>query len=547
VPPEIAARSKNLWLGSAALGCIVIFGALVRAYGFSNKDPWFDDAWVVLSSKVPLHTSLHMVDTTPLFTLAMRSWILLHPHTLWWAQLPVFIAGLATIIAVFLLLRYFKVWWPLCYLGAMIIAASPVAITYSTRIKQYNFDILLACSLLWLAERWRREPSRRSAIALGATCVASLLISGTTIVVIAPICAIVILLAYQERSRLRGALGVVVLAGTTLVVEYVIWLRRLSHGLHVGWTNRGYLLTFASLHKFFFSLQTMSTQFFHWMIGVPTGHPPDPSKAITLAGIIIAILVAAVFTVITGPQLWALVRHPRQAPSAFSVAAVSIALAVTLALITVSPFGGGRTDEVIYPSVLLLFGALVSKLRESHAHWTRILLAGVVISAASCALVGERNRANYPSIDLKGLYAKLAPHIKKSDYVVVDPWLTFTWADDSLSSTGVAFNHTFFDWSQGFHVVSYKRNVVISDEYFFPNWVYGFIHEDTTRLWYVGETANSTSAQTSPVDALLSTRNLHYLRTHDWVPTNVAYRSTHTMALLMKYVPGSSKAAGLKP
>ena len=224
---ENTTRSKNLWYGASALALIVGFGAAVRAYGFSHSDPWFDDAWVVLSTKVNLSSAVHMVDTTPLFTLGMRSWIKLHPDSLWWAQLPVFLAGLLGIVSVFLLLRYYKLWWPLAYLGALIVAASPVAITYSTRIKQYNLDILLACALWWLFERWRRSPSRRSAVAVAAVAAVSLLISATTIVVIAPIGAVAVLLAWRQRER-RGDVAIIVVAsGVTLVAEYLIWLRRL--------------------------------------------------------------------------------------------------------------------------------------------------------------------------------------------------------------------------------------------------------------------------------------------------------------------------------
>jgi hypothetical protein len=545
VTTENTTRLKSLWLPGGALALIVLFGAAVRAYGFSHSDPWFDDAWVVLSTKVPLSSAVHMVDTTPLFTLGMRAWIGFHPHSLWWDQLPVFLCGLLAIVAVFFLLRYFKLWWPLAFLGALVIAASPVAITYSTRVKQYNLDILLACALWWLFERWRRDPSRRAAIILAATASLALLISATTIVVIAPIGAVALLYAWRQRERRVEVAIILAAAGATLITEYLIWLRGLSHGLHVGWTNRGYLLTFSSVHKFLFSLQTMSTQFFHWMIGVPTGHPPDPSKAITFAGVVIAIVVVTLLVAVTIGPLWTLTRRRQVEPTQFAAPALSLAFAVALALMTVSPFGGGRTDEVIYPGVLLLFGTAVSQLQQRWSQWTRFFLVAAVLAGASCAVVGERNRANYPTINLRGLYATFHPHVKQTDYIVVDPWLTFTWSDDSLSRTGVSFKKTFFDWSQGFHVVSYERQVVISDEYFFPNWVYGLIHNSSSRLWYVGETVQSRGNLLAPVDALLPTRNLHFLRTHDWVPTRVDYRSTHTMALLMKYVPGSSKAAGL--
>ena len=534
-------KSPLFWLKLSGLLAIVAFGAAVRISGFSNGDPGFDDAWVILSTKVGLGSAVHMVDTTPLFTLGIRGWMGFHPGSLWWAQLPAFALGLGAIVAVFSLIRYFRIWWPLAFLGALVVASSPVVINYSTRVKQYNLDIILACAVLWLFERWRQSASRRDAAVLAATGSLSLLISATTSTVIAPMCAIAVLCALKERRRVRDVAIVIGAVGTTFVVDYVVWLGHLSHGLHVGWTNRGYLLGFKSVHLFAFALQNMGSEFFHWMIGVPTGHPPDPSKAITPAGIIIAVMAAVLLVTLVWPTTRSLIRRSSQLPPALGVAATSLVFAVVLALAGVSPFGGGRTDEVIYPGLLLLMTGLVAKFAVTAKKvGSNFLVIGVVVAASGCVTVGVLNRAHYPVINLRSLYAQFHSQVKPTDLIVVDPWMTFTWADLSLSKTEVAFNKTFFDWSQGFHVVSLESHVIISDQYFFPNVTYTLLGDymklHPARIWYVGETENSPLPHAAPVSLLLPTRNLAYLLARGWVPTTTVYQSTHTMALLLRYV-----------
>jgi hypothetical protein len=542
---SLRARLRDRPLEYLALALIVGFGAWTRVSGFSHGDPWFDDAWVVLSSKVPLGTAVHMVNTTPVFSLLMRWWILLKPGALWWAQLPVFVLGLGTIVAVFALLRYFAMWWPLAYLGALVIAVSPIAVAYSTRVKQYNLDILLACAVLWLFERWRRDPDRTRAVALAVTGAGALLVSAATMVVTIPACvAVAHAMAVERRRRADGAivLGSVAVVGAG---EYLEWLRHLSHGLDVGWTHRGYMLTFKSAQLFKFSLETMGTQLFHWMLDVPIGHQPDPSKAVTRAGEIIAAITAALLISVTAPVLIGAARRLRQVVGPLVVPAGAVVLAALLGLLAISPFGGGRTDEVFYPALLLVFAGAVSWLARRWRPLVSVLLVGALAAAGSCVMVGARNRAQYPTIDLRGLYAKFGPHVGPYQFVVIDPWLSFTWADDGLSRTSVSLVQSFpFGWSQGFHVVSDDNKVIISDQYFFPSGEYGGLSHFLNALWYVGETGGPTWPVPGPQDKLYQTRNYVALLDDGWVPTTTVYHATHTIAILMKYEPTKTASGG---
>jgi Dolichyl-phosphate-mannose-protein mannosyltransferase len=532
-------RPDGRWLGLLFLLGIVSFGAWARAPGFTSSSLWFDDAWTAMPARVGLSTAVKMVTTAPGYTLALRSWLRLHPEATWWAQLPAFVAGLAGIVAVFALLRAFRAWWPLPYLAALVVAASPVAIDYSTRVKQFGVDLLLACLVLWLLERWLRSCSPRDATLLAIGCAGALLVSVTTLVVCAAVAVVALLCALTERRRRRDGLVVAGATVATLAVSYVLWLRHLSPSLHYGWTKRGYLLSTSSLHRVAFSFEAMGTGLFHWMLGVPLGRGRT-STAITTVGVVLSLLAATVLAAIVVPPLVGLVRRRGREPGPLVASAIAVVLAVALALAGRSPFGGGRTDEVLYPALLVLAaGAITPFVARAGARARRVALAGVVVVAGALVGVGATHRAAYPTTVLTPLAQRLGAraNLARSDVVVVDPWLTFTWAYDLLSPTAVSFAHTQLSWSQGFHVVSLDPDVIISSNYFFPDRSYSSLSRRTTRLWYVASTVGHQSATPDHPNDLEKTANYLYLRSLGWTPTGVYLTAPHTEAVLLAFQP----------
>lgn len=520
------------------LPLIVLFGLWTRVGGFSSHQLWFDDAWVAVPAKVPLSEAIHMVNTTPLFSIFMRQWILWGPDATWWAQIPAFVTGLIAIVAVYRLLKYFGSAETLSLLAALVIAASPIVCDYSTRLKQYNLDIIFACLILWLAEKWRRTPSLRGALSLALVSMLSLFTSASSIVIVAPVLGVAALLARREKLRRPQAVLLLGIVGSSFVFEWIVWLSQLSHGLFVGWRNRGYLLDTRSFHKLAFSLQTMGSQFFHWMLDLPTGHLADPDHHITILGLTISALVAMFMASLVAGTLWRYLRRPFNTPEPLVIAALALSFSALLALVRRSPFGGGRTDEVIYPALLLLMAALFTQLQPRI---TRVIPQAskvlVAISVVALLFVGLSNRAHYPSIDLKTPVAQMEAARQPGDITVIDPWLGFTWAAANIPTFTVSRQKFMFDWSQGFHVDG-NSQYVFSENYFFPSWVYPYLKDDTTRLWYVAETGSPAWPATSPQDQIYVTRNLAALLKQGWYETGRSFGGDHVKIVELKFRSG---------
>jgi hypothetical protein len=523
-----------------ALAVLVGFAAWTRASGFSGGSLWFDDAWTALPARVPLSTALRMVTTAPGYTVGLRGWLRLHPRATWWAQLPAFVAGLGGVVAVLGLLRYHRVWPPLAYLGALVVAASPVAIAYSTRVKQFGLDLLAACLVLYLLERWRRQPGGRAAALLATACAASLLVSATTLVVVVPVAVVAALHGAVARERRRDAAVVAGSALGALVVVWAVWLRHLSPRLDVGWRTRGYLLTTTSVHRAAFSLEAMGTGLLHYLLAVPTGR--HGGTAITAAGVALALCAAAVLAALVVPPLVAL-ASARGLPGPRTAPALTVVLAVALALAARSPFGAGRTDEVLYPALLVLAAVPLTRLVErASPRVRRAAVATCVAAAIGLVAVGSSHRAAYPTTYLRPLAAELRHHVRPGELVVVDPWLTFTWAYDGITPTAVSFAPTPFPWSQGFHVVSLRRTVVISENYFFAGRSYSRLSRRARRLWYVAATLGRQSGLEGVPSRQLKTVNYLYLRQLGWQPSGRYLTASHTEAILLVYRPATASA-----
>ena len=180
-----------------------------------------------------------MSTTTPGFTIAERTWIGFDPGSSLWAQQFPFLIGIAGVVAIFFLVRYWGLARWLALTAAFVVAVSPVAAQYSTHTKEYSTDFLLACFVLWRCEAARRLPATRQLAILAVGSGAALLISASVAPVVVGAWGAVLVCNLGERDARRR----IVVAGTTVAVFlgglYALLFRNLTPVLHRYWADGG--------------------------------------------------------------------------------------------------------------------------------------------------------------------------------------------------------------------------------------------------------------------------------------------------------------------
>ena len=475
----------------AILVVLVVLGAVIRARGFTSGDLWFDDAWAAAPARVGLSEAIHMVLTAPGYGLAIRFWIRLDPATTWFAQIPAYVLGLAAIPAVWGLFRRLGLPRWSALVAAGILAAGPLAVQYSTRVKEGPFDLLAACVLLVLAERVREDLSTRRLWALAGACVVAFAMSAGPAPVIAGIWLAVICWSIsrpEARSKVIGSLAGVA-AGSAVV--WVVFLRHLPGVLSFNWRRRGFLVDYRS-----FSLAERTvTMIFGGFVHAVFAYPVPASFFNTKRGLhtVSAALLGVVLlaVAIIGPIVVA-ARRRWWAPALPS--ALALAVAVLLAVADRVPLGDGRTDEVLYPAFLVGLASVavavaprlaraLPKLRGARVAQTGLvaaILAGVVT-------FGLTHEAVYPTVSLRGVDARLVGLERPGDVVFVDTFNSFAWCYYELSPCRFKVGGTPV-WPQGFRPVSTSPNVFIASHYGIPLPEFTAAQQRAKRIWYVGYT-----------------------------------------------------------
>jgi hypothetical protein len=475
---------------------LVAIGALavvVRLPGLTTSGLWRDDAWTALGSRESLGTAVRMGSTAPGFTLLERLWIGFHPGSSLWAQMLPLGLGLLGVVATYAVLRFHGLRAATGLLGAFLVATSPVAVQYSTRVKEYSADLILACLLLWLGERVRRSPSMRTTGGLAVASALAVLISASTAPVIAGVWACVVLLGIRERTTIWSSAA----AGGPLAVFlgglYFFRLRHLPRVLHNFWAADGSFVDRSSVVGFWTSLGHI---WGHLGVGLlaAIGHVDTLGAPIGPTGVVFVTTLALVALMMVGLT----------AGARGQAAALTILVAICASVAGAIPLGTGRTDEAIYPPILLLAGLgceeilrpLRSRLgqrRSDGAHGavpTGITVALVAMSLLSVVV----EPPSYPKINVRALAAYVAAHQKPADRMLVDPYDRYTWALYVERAAVVRFGS---DWGAGFTVVTDSVDTFICPS---EPWEVGFKPTawasrmtGAGRVWYVGAGRLSTA------------------------------------------------------
>jgi len=398
--------------GLLALGFVV--GLVARLSGLSFGSGLFrDDAWVAAPSQTSFAHAAGLVSTFPGFSLGLWPWLHVTAPSVLAAQVPAFVAGLCTLPALWWMLRRFAVAPWIAAVVAVAISLSPVVITYSTRVKPYTTELVLAALLLGLSTA---RSTRYGWWLLGLASVTSFTVSFATAPVIA---ACWISVALTERSSPRFARSVVAPAasvgGLSLLVIYLTW-HPVPPSLRAFW--QPFYVDFSSVSSLARSAQRLFGGLSSGLTGAPLLTTTRPLTTLAALSVLVALGALVGLGIATG-------RLRAIAPTA------ALGLALVLAALHLVPLGGGRTDEVLYPalSVLVAFGLTrLLDLRPRLLH--QLVSFGIAIATLLVIAMGATvHRAQYPASDLdKALAASTTQPFAASVLTVIDAPLRYNFA-----------------------------------------------------------------------------------------------------------------------
>ncbi len=516
-PPGNARNPQRSWRGVRAnrltrfaLVTLTVFGAALRVRGLSTGGLWRDDAWVALSAHVGLGTAWHMFFTAPGFFLLERTWISLLPTSTVWAQIPPLLIGIAGVPATFALIRYFRFGRWIALGAALTVAVSPVCVIYSSRLKESGTDFLVACLLLAAAEAARRRFAGRELWRLAVVSVVGFACCASVLPVVVGVWFALGLVAPGRpgvRRTYAAAASVAALACATIAA---VFDRHLSPADHRNWAAN--YLVYSSPHAFVTRLHDIVLSLSNQMVAVWSGSRWGPTL---MAVTIIALIVLGLGRRrdMTGPAL-------------------VIAAALVACALGAIPLGGGRTDEALYPALLVLIAAgieRVSRLLSPLATSTdRTRLMFGAVGAALVALMlagGAQVEAAYPATDVTTLAPAILHHLKPGDHLAVDELMRYPWALYEDPTPKIEFGT---EWAAGFTVKSTDPRVFIAPSEFYEGgsdpsaWTKAMARY--SRLWFV---------ETAPLSLSPFYRDL---RAAGWNPVEVI-QATGCGAILLERSP----------
>jgi len=265
----------------------------------------------------------------------------------------------------------------------------------------------------------------------------------------------------------------------------------------------------------------------------------------------IAIVTAIGLVVLVEPQLAAVLRSRGRRVGACFAAACSIVLAVIGTLSGLSPLGDGRTDEVLYPSLVVLLVAAATQLAQRATASRRlrdaVVVATTVVLAVGAVVFGAFHVGEYPPTGLAEVLAGVRAEMLPGDVVVIDGYESFTFADDDLGPWKVSFAQGQVPWPMGFHVQSLDPTYVLSTNYLQPDTAIDRLLRTTRRVWFVGPTLGgySTAAPSGIWSAAYCTPTLHTLNELGFGGSNEFVSAQGVFAQLLVYQPPKARVPPL--
>ena len=477
--------SERLAGGRAGpLGAALFLAGLslvLRAPGLSSHGLYRDDAWPALAARTDIGRAVRLGVTVPGYELFLRLWLGLG-HSTMWAQAPALVASVTGVVAVFVAARWLGCRTAAALVAGGILALSPVSVLYATRVKQYSFDALFTIVILVLAVAVIKSPGSRSrwTLLVGASMAATLFSASVFPVTVSSL-LVCTWFARRATRHLRPAVVALAFYGAFTTLYAVVVLRSVPDPLRDSW--RANYIDHTGVRALVSSTWHVLDEF---TAGLFYRHGP-------LGPLVLVALAVAVCR-------W------RRDIAALLIGPVLLALA--LALGGRVPFGGGRTDEYLYPCVALA-AAVVA---EHVLRWPSLsrtapsaLALAVAVALAAFALTRglQHARANpYPAVDMAALISAVDLARQPGDAVIVGPLSRHPFAWSQASAPRLVFSR---QYATGFTIASDDPDVLVlpADGFeggFDPGQAVAFA-QGRQRVWYL-VTDTPASDTPAPVQAV---------------------------------------------
>jgi hypothetical protein len=379
---------------AAVCGVLTIASALLRVSPMGPSSLWVDDAWQALVGKVgSLADVWHIGLTAKGFSLVLSAWLHIFGLSSWSAQALPFLLGVAGPPLLYVVARHFGLSRVSALLAAGLLLVSPGHMTYSSRVKPYTADALLAVLLLDRAHRVLTRPfDGRRWIELSVVGVISVFISAGVAPVAAAAVGAGVLAAFLERRAIpRVAVVCIAGLGAFAAVWWVAIIRpAINPALHDYWNYR-YIF-------FNHGLSQGLTDSVSRVTAVSFGFSSLPKVLTTV--------------LLLGTACVVLVRRP-----AVGVLLVTpTVLAYLLAVLQVAPLGD-RTDIYLYPSLALLAAIAFQELPFTRPEFA--VTGAAVLAVAVAATLPHPDP--YQQEDIRPLVAQLWSQLQPGDAVIVYP------------------------------------------------------------------------------------------------------------------------------
>ena len=419
-----------------AVSAVVLWGAVIRIAHLSSGTLFRDDAWVALTTRVDVATAWKMVGASPGYIMGMRTWIGMVGDTTWLMQLPTLFVSIAGLVAFVVLAR----WWGLSHfattIGVALLASSRIAVEYSTHLKPYSHDILMATVLLASAAVAHRPKGRWI---FAVACAVSLATSLTAVPLVLGLAATVVLRAIRHgHGRRLVAPGVVV--GLPLAALTWLTARQISPRLHDSWQSN--FIDFTSWRTALHSTISILRGLLWGLV--------DTTPNLRLPGIGTIVSVTLVALIGLG-----LCKRGRS-----TLPAAGLLVALVACAVGFIPLGTGRTDTYLYVPLLLLCGAGIDRVIATARHRTARHL--VIVALVALALVGVSDRTlhprPYPGGDFRAVAAKAASTLNSGGAVLIEGTARWPWMYYVAPQVTLTFSDTY---NTGFAPVVHQKNVVV--------------------------------------------------------------------------------------